>query len=112
VRRRRAPGDTPAPPSTTEDGREDDLFKAAYRDHFLVRDPRAALDGWNAYLAFAPDGRFTLEANYNRALCLVRLGRQDQALAALRPFAEGAHGEYRRREAARLIDVLSRGRAP
>lgn len=48
-----------------------------------------------------------LEALYNRALCLVRLGQHDAALAALTPFASGAHGAYRKAEAERLIDALT-----
>jgi hypothetical protein len=64
------------------------------------------LRGWDAYLSAAPRGRFAPEARYNRALTLIRLGRRDEAREALRPFAEGAHGDYRRDEAARLIDAL------
>jgi hypothetical protein len=110
--RRRA--QVPGPPheSAAQPDREDQLFKAAYRDHFLARDPQAALAGWNAYLDVAPEGRYALEASYNRALCLARLGRRNDAVAALRPFADGAHGEYRRRQAARLVEVLSGGNAP
>jgi hypothetical protein len=86
---------------------EEQLFKSAYRDQFVRHDARAALDGWDAYLRAAPDGRFALEAAYDRALCLVRLaGRRAEAVAALRPFADGAHGDYHRRDAARLITAL------
>jgi hypothetical protein len=37
---------------------------------------------------------------------LVRLGRRDEARLALQPFAEGAFGDYRKREATRLLDQL------
>src|SRR5262249_20126607 len=37
---------------------QDTLFKAAYHAHFVARDPSAALDGWDRYLATAPDGRY------------------------------------------------------
>ena len=68
----------------------------------------AALRAWDAYLAAAPSGRFAPEARYNRALCLVRLGRKDDAERALRPFADGAYGSYRRDEAKALIEALQR----
>jgi hypothetical protein len=90
-----------------EPEREDELFKSAYHDQFVVHDSRSALTGWDAYLLATPAGRFALEATYNRAICLVRLDRRTEAIAALTPFAEGAHGDYRRREARELIDALS-----
>ena len=89
----------------------DPAERRAYRDahalHFEARDPAGALAAWNRYLAAYPSGRFAIEARYNRALCLVRLDRSDEARAALVPFAEGRHGEYRRREAVALIEALS-----
>jgi hypothetical protein len=102
-------GPTASPRSQKEPDREERLFRAAYHEHFVVRDPQSALNGWDAYLRAASDGRFALEAYYNRALCLVRLGRRAEAIAALTPFADGTHGEYRRREASRLINALATG---
>jgi hypothetical protein len=86
---------------------EERLFRAAYRAHFVARDPQLALLRWDAYLRLAPDGRYALEANYNRGICLIRLGRNDEAIAALAPFAEGVHGLYRQREARQLIEALT-----
>lgn len=83
------------------------MYRAAHEAHFAQNNPSLALRRWNAYLAAAPRGRFVLEALYNRALCLVRLGQHDAALAALTPFASGAHGAYRKAEAERLIDALT-----
>ncbi|WP_437719363.1 hypothetical protein WMF45_25000 [Sorangium sp. So ce448] len=85
----------------------DALYQAAHRAHFVERNPAAALDAWNAYLAAAPRGRFAVEAQYNRALCLVRLGRKDEARRALDPFAQGAFGGYRKDESRSLIEALS-----
>ena len=72
-----------------------------------ARDFPAALDAWDAYLVDHPRGRFAIEARYERAICLVRLGRQDEAIRALTPFAEGRHGHYREAEARALLDVLA-----
>jgi TolA-binding protein len=88
---------------------EDDLYGAAHRAHFVSHDPAAALRAWDAYLAAYPRGRFALEARYNRALSLVRLGRVPEAREALTPFADGTLGGYRRREARELIDALDGG---
>jgi TolA-binding protein len=85
---------------------EESAYEAAHRAHFTERDPAKALRGWDAYLAAYPDGRFALEARYNRALALVRLGRSEDARAALGPFAEGRYGTYRRTEARELLNAL------
>jgi hypothetical protein len=86
--------------------RELALYRSAHRAHFQHRDWHAAVLAWERYLAEAPRGRFTLEARYNRALALVRLGRYGEAAAALYPFAEGAYGGYRREDARALLDAL------
>jgi len=48
-------------------------------------------------------------AHYNRALCLVRMGRREEARGALMPFANGSFGGYRQAEARSLIDALGGG---
>ncbi|MGK4004091.1 hypothetical protein WMF31_15765 [Sorangium sp. So ce1036] len=83
------------------------LYQAAHRAHFVDRDPAAALAAWDTYLAAAPRGRFAVEAQYNRALCLVRLGRAAEARRALEPFARGAFGGYRQTESRSLLEALS-----
>ncbi|HEV8244923.1 MAG TPA: hypothetical protein VGP93_04115 [Polyangiaceae bacterium] len=83
-----------------------EFYRAAHRAHFIDRDPERALAAWDTYLARAPHGQFVLEARYNRALCLVRLGRKEQARAALEPFARGDYNGYRKREAGELLDTL------
>ena len=83
-----------------------ELYRAAHEAHFVAHDCGRALAGWDAYLRAAPRGGLAVEARYNRALCLVRLGRSEEARRALEPFARGASGSYRQREAAGLLEVL------
>ncbi|HEY3254559.1 MAG TPA: hypothetical protein VGJ91_11445 [Polyangiaceae bacterium] len=79
------------------------LYRVAHTAHFVDRDPARALAAWDAYLGAAPNGEFAPEARYNRALSLVRLGRVQEARAALEPFASGAYGGYRKAEASALL---------
>jgi TolA-binding protein len=83
-----------------------DLYRAAHQAHFVDRDYGRALKAWNDYLKAAPHGSLVPEARYNRALCLVRLGRADEARAALTPFATGQYGTYRREDAQKLLAAL------
>lgn len=82
------------------------LYTTAHRLHFAEHNPAAALAAWDGYLRAAPRGRFAVEAHYNRALCLVRLGRAAEAEASLESFARGAYGGYRKDEARALLDAL------
>jgi hypothetical protein len=84
-----------------------DLYRLAHEAHFGHHDYGRALAGWNAYLQAAPGGRLATEARYNRAICLLRLGRDVEARQALEPFASGKMG-YRQHEARELLDELSR----
>lgn len=95
--------------SAAVEAREDALYRAAHQAHFGGGEPGRALAAWDAYLAAAPRGRFALEARYNRALCLVRLGRRSEARTALVPFA--AHtGGYRASEARELLEAIDGAR--
>ncbi|MDH5672929.1 MAG: hypothetical protein OEZ06_12315 [Myxococcales bacterium] len=94
-------------PAAASETRSRRLYAVAHRAHFVLRDWGVALEAWNAYLEQVPDGVLRLEAEYNRALCLVRLRRNAEATASLRPFADGNHGRYRRREASALLRALS-----
>jgi len=84
------------------------LYRKAHELHFHGGDRAEALAAWDAYLAAEPTGRFAVEARYNRALLLIRLGRFADARAALEPFARGSvePAGYRQREATMLIDRL------
>ena len=94
----------PAPEPTAN--AETLAFTEAHRQHFAGGSPGGSLAAWDAFLRTHPHGRYELEARYNRATSLVRLGRLQAARAALSPFAEGEHDGYRQAEAARLIEAL------
>ncbi len=97
----------PVTTATMDAGDEERLYGRAHEAHFGGHDPGAALAGWNQYLRRYPHGAFAPEARYNRALALLRLGRIDAAVTALRPFASGAFGAYRRGEANALIAAVA-----
>lgn len=82
------------------------LFAVAHEGHFVTRDPPAALRAWDAYLEAYPAGHFALEARFDRALTLVRLGQLDEARTALTAFANGEAGGYRQREARELLEAI------
>ncbi len=98
-----------APSTSASDAMSADLaaYRKAHALHFVEKRWDAALDAWNAYLAANPKGTFALEARYNRAICLVKLGRKAEARVALTPFADGlVGGGYRQTEAKALLDAL------
>jgi hypothetical protein len=82
----------------------DALYTAAHEAHFSQRDYGSALARWDAYIAAAPQGHFVPEAQFNRIVCLVRLGRREDAVASIRALPL-AH--YRRVEADRLLERLT-----
>ncbi|MCA9639729.1 MAG: hypothetical protein H6718_03090 [Polyangiaceae bacterium] len=81
-------------------------YLEAHQAHFVSHDYGRALALWERYLQAFPRGRFAAEAQYNRALCLVRLGRTSEAKQALEPFASGRYGGYRQAEAQALIRAM------
>jgi hypothetical protein len=91
---------------------ESAAYGRAHRAHFLEDAPGRALAAWDDYLAAYPAGVFAPEARYNRALCLVRLGRLGAAARALRSFASEARDGYRRAEARLLLDWIRERREP
>ena len=97
---------SPPPLSGLEDA-ETIAYGRAHHAHFVDDAPARALAAWDAYLAAFPRGTFAPEAAYNRAICLVRLGRRAAAMRALRPLAAGRSPGYRREEARTLLDWLS-----
>lgn len=81
-------------------------FAKAHHIHFVEHDPKRAIEAWSAYLHAAPHGRFAPEARYNRAIALLRLGREAEARPSLERFAGGEYGGYRQREARALLNAL------
>lgn len=82
-------------------------YRKAHALHFVEKRWDAALGAWNEYLADHGKGTFVVEARYNRAICLVKLGRKADARMALQPFADGVvAGGYRKDEAKALLDAL------
>jgi TolA-binding protein len=82
-------------------------YAQAHQVHFFEGAPAKAARLWDSYLKAYPRGRFVPEARFNRALCLIRLSRVDEAAAALRSFANGPAGGYRQRDAAILLEWLA-----
>jgi TolA-binding protein len=83
------------------------LYRKAHRLHFVDHDYASALAAWDEYLRAVPRGPLVVEARYNRAIALVRLGRDAEARDALEPFAHGrVEGGYRQAEANALLDAL------
>jgi hypothetical protein len=101
-----APTPPLAPAPAIEAPSPDALYQEAHRAHFVRKDYAAALAAWDRYLALGAV-TFRPEARYNRAIALIRLGRRDEARAALLPFATGEYGGYRAEEARRLLEMLS-----
>lgn len=101
-----APPAAPAASTVTPQQRQL-LYIEAHRQHFRGA-PQQALAAWDAFLATAPSGQLRLEAQYNRAVTLVRLGRRAEAESALQPFARAEHGGFRQAEAQQLLQQLAR----
>jgi hypothetical protein len=95
--------DEPNLASTVE---REQLYADAHRLHFVIRDYSAALYAWERYLRVAGDALLAVDARYNRALCLVRIGEHAAARSALTAIARGEAGAYRQREARALLKVL------
>jgi hypothetical protein len=89
-----------------ERGEEYALYARAHEAHFRGKIARAALAAWDEYLLHHPGGAFAPEAHFNRAICLLRLGRNASAAVTLRRFAQGRFAGYRRAEACALLRRL------
>lgn len=103
---RAAPSVSPRSPVASSSAAFDaqvESYRQAHRTHFGGAAPATALAAWDEHLRTYPNGSFATDARFNRALCLLRLGRHDEARAALRPFAEAPVGSYRQQEAASLL---------
>ncbi|HZL20563.1 MAG TPA: hypothetical protein VFG23_22720 [Polyangia bacterium] len=107
-----AVADSDAAPTQPTADAEAAAYGRAHRAHFVEDAPGRALAAWDDYLTAYPAGVFAPEARYNRALCLVRLGRFGAAAQALRPFASDGRDGYRRTEARLLLDWIHERREP
>lgn len=81
-------------------------YRVGHDAQFARGDCQAAVAAYQSYLETYPNGNFTLEARYNRSVCLVQLGRSIEARQQLEPFAAGTYGNYRRSSAQALIDAI------
>ena len=79
-------------------------YRAAQRLQFEEKDCVNAIKSWEAYLVVEPRGPLVLDARYHRAECLFQLGRSAEARTALKPFADGEYGSYRRDAARTLLE--------
>lgn len=94
----------PAPSAQTDIGLA--AYRQAHDAQFKTADFRTALAGYRRYLAEHPSGVLAAEANYNSALCQLRLGQTEAARRSLMPFARGTYGSYRQEEARALLEAL------
>jgi TolA-binding protein len=98
----------PRAPDAPRDPLSADL--AAYREahelHFRGGDPGRALVAWDAFLASHPKGTFAPEARFNRAICLLRLGRRSEAMSVLIPIADSSGPAYGRERARALLEAM------
>lgn len=80
-------------------------YQVAHRLHFTSGDYARAFVAWNGYLVRFPRGTFAPEARLNRAVCLARLGRRQEARTELEAIATGRGGYAV--QARRLLAALS-----
>jgi TolA-binding protein len=83
------------------------LYRRAHELHFDGADRARALAAWDGYLKAFPRGTFAPEARLNRAVCLARLGRTAEAEDALGEIERGRFGKHGRRQARKILSVLS-----
>jgi hypothetical protein len=110
--KRSAPLASASPPADAPSGTPDTrpnlltedlaIYQRAHQLHFHGGDPAAALRAWDAYLVAYPAGTFAPEARFNRAVCLLRMGRRAEAKGILEPIAESSFAYGRERARALL----------
>lgn len=91
------------------DPEERRAFEAAHERHFTGAWSEA-LRLWDAYLTEHSGGRFAPEARFNRAVCLLRLGRAAEAREALLSITRSPRRSPHRMDAERLLRALDEGR--
>lgn len=81
-------------------------YRSAHRAQFQSDNCAEAIAGYERYLREDPSGSFSLEAKYNRGVCLAKMGQKSSAIQALEPFANGQFGGYRQEKSRALIKAL------
>jgi hypothetical protein len=94
------------PPVDDSEHRALRAYREAERLQFEEKDYARALGAWDRYIPLAGKSPLLVDAKWQRALCLVRLGRSDEGREALEPFARGDLGAYRQSEARTILDTL------
>jgi tetratricopeptide (TPR) repeat protein len=97
---------TNSPPPDDSERRALRAYREAERLQFDEKDYARALEAWDRYVPLAGKSPLLVDAKWQRALCLVRLGRSDEARSALEPFAHGDLGAYRQSEAQTILGTL------
>jgi hypothetical protein len=82
------------------------LYRVAHDLYFGGGSSSQALEAFQAYLLAFPEGELAVEARFNEGTCLARLGRRQEALQRLEPFANGAHGGYLQKNARDLLRTM------
>jgi len=96
----------PGSPAAGDPDAEAQLYARAHRAHFVEQSAVRALAAWTEYLRRFPRGALAPEAAFNRALCLIHLGRFEDATRALQRFAAAGPDGYRKADVERLLDWL------
>jgi TolA-binding protein len=82
---------------------EQDSYGRAHVAHFQSHDFKKALRLWTDYVRRYPHGRFLPEAEFNRAVCFVRLGESTAARQALLKLVSSESPDYPKAQAERLL---------
>lgn len=94
------------PPPDDSEHRALRAYREAERLQFEDKDYARALGAWDRYIPLAGKSPLLVDAKWQRALCLVRLGRSEEAREALEPFVRGDLGAYRQDEARTILESL------
>jgi hypothetical protein len=83
-----------------------DLYARAHQMHFHSNAPGPALRLWTRYIERFPHGRFVPEAQFNRAVCLVRMGDSAAARSILEELVYSPGFDHPKQQALRLLAEL------
>jgi hypothetical protein len=87
-------------------GSELSVYAAAHALHFGANNPAGALAGWQRYLREYPAGALSSEARFNEAVCLIKLGRRQEARRLLVTLSQNAAAGPGQRQALTLLEGL------